>query len=162
MSTYELISTNSPPLSPHRIPAQGNGGDNEDVQLQLLGSGGNSPSEIGPLEQLVEGSQPEANNSEDPRSGTSEIPYDEPNHLARGHEAADQDLPNLSEDPVEAAATPESHGIYWTSYVLTIFCFLFGVGVCIGHHAFYSHLDGVVVRSSDEQEWNIRSAYCLL
>jgi hypothetical protein len=165
MNTYKPISTDSPPLSPHHIPAQGNGGDNEDVPLQLLKSGGNSPSQIKPLEQPVEGSQPEANNSEDPRSGTSENLCDEPNHLARGHEAtetADQDLPNPSEDPVEAAATPESHGIYWKSCVLTILCFSFGVGGCIGHHAFYSHLDGVVVRSSDEQEWNIRSAYCLL
>jgi hypothetical protein len=157
MNTYVPVSTDSPPLSPHRIPAQDHGGDNEDVQLQLF--------EMKPLERPVEGSQPEANNSEDPRSGTSEIPCDEPNHLARGQEAtetADQDLPTPSEDPVEAAATPESHGIYWRSRALTILCFLFGVGLCIGHHAFYSHLDGAVVRSSNEQELNIRSACCLL
>jgi len=81
---------------------------------------------------------------------------------AQDHEATEMDFLNPPEDPGEAAATPEPHGIYWSSCALTISCFLIGVVVCIGHHAFYSHLDSVVVRSSDEQERNIRSAYYLL
>lgn len=46
--------------------------------------------------------------------------------------------------------------IHWVAPVGMIAFFLFGVSFAIGHHAYYSSLDGTDVRDDESQQWAIR------
>jgi hypothetical protein len=48
------------------------------------------------------------------------------------------------------------HGIWWRSPTLMGLSWIFGVVFSFAHHLFYSHFDGLIVGSANEQQWNIR------
>jgi hypothetical protein len=61
--------------------------------------------------------------------------------------------------PPQHASSNEEHGIYLRSPVLMISCWIFGAIFSLVHHLFYSHFDGSIVGSTDEQQWNIRFVF---
>ncbi|KAF2094276.1 hypothetical protein NA57DRAFT_60907 [Rhizodiscina lignyota] len=55
-----------------------------------------------------------------------------------------------------ASSNRDSHGIYWRSPALMGSGWAAGVIFSIGHHLFYSHFNGLIVGSTNEEQWNIR------
>jgi hypothetical protein len=94
-----------------------------------------------------EGSQ-QTEKSEDERPSAGAV-------VNQGTEDATQDI------STQADASTEPHGIYRWSLVLSMSWFVFGLLACIGHHKFYSHSDGILAGTSNEQEWNLRFEPCL-
>jgi hypothetical protein len=66
---------------------------------------------------------------------------------------------NADVTPEHASSSRESHGIYLRSPALMISCWIFGVIFGLCHHLFYSHFDGSIVGSPDEEQWNIRFVF---
>jgi len=67
----------------------------------------------------------------------------------------------IEEPPLQHAASIQgSHGIFWRSPMLMMAGFFAGSLACIGHHLFYSHFDGTIVGTANDQEWNIRYESC--
>ena len=80
-----------------------------------------------------------------------------PNAETPAIEKSETDSGQPPERPTRhASSSGESHGIYLRSPALMISCWIFGVIFSLCHHLFYSHFDGSIVGSPDEQQWNIR------
>lgn len=58
--------------------------------------------------------------------------------------------------PTQAEASLTPHGIHWWSLIWAVVSFVFGLALCVGHHLFYSHLNGIVAGNAKEQEWHLR------
>jgi len=46
--------------------------------------------------------------------------------------------------------------IHWLTPVTMLLSYLFGIGLAIGHHLYYTMLDGDVVGSTERQQWSLR------
>lgn len=65
----------------------------------------------------------------------------------------------LDKPAQHASSSRESHGIYLRSPALMVSCWIFGIIFSLCHHLFYSHFDGSIVGSPDEEQWNIRFVF---
>lgn len=67
---------------------------------------------------------------------------------------------NSGERPeTHSSSNRDTHGIYLRSPVLMGSSWILGVIFSLGHHLFYSHFDGSIVGSTNEQQWNIRFVF---
>jgi hypothetical protein len=57
---------------------------------------------------------------------------------------------------VDINANREHHGIYWEQAGYMFILALTGAALAIGHHVYYSKLDGTPVASAGHQQWAIR------
>jgi hypothetical protein len=47
-------------------------------------------------------------------------------------------------------------GIYWLSPITMLVLLLIGISASVGHHTYYSSLDGKVVGNDTDQQWKLR------
>ena len=46
--------------------------------------------------------------------------------------------------------------IHWLTPITMLLSYLLGIGLAVGHHRYYTMLDGDVIGSTERQQWSLR------
>lgn len=89
-------------------------------------------------------------------SGSSYCQFEKANQATKdtGQPAANPDEPSETH-----VSNHDAHGTYWSSPLPMVSGLILGGLFSLGHHVFYSHFDGSIVGSPNEEQWNIRLVF---